>query len=156
MVGAQLEILNHYKHLISLNTLDFLIFLSHKISSFCDLSWSECSVCPLCSVSSALFQFCQPKQMLASIASDFVSIKLQRSVKADEILTSVRCKGEVEMLISASLSYRIFDLLSWAFGLHLLSFAETRSKKNSDIKTGDSKSLVSLSTFCCLTRPWLN
>ena len=81
--------------LISSNTLDFLIFLSHKISSFCQHE-SECSVSCF---KRALWVLsgCQPKQMFASVAFNFVSTVSLRSVKADAILKSVRCKREVEM-----------------------------------------------------------
>ena len=39
----------------------------------------------------------KPKQMFASVAFNFVSTESLRSVKADAILKSVRCKREVEM-----------------------------------------------------------
>ena len=148
-----------YTDLNSLNTLDFLIFHCHKIWLFwfhrlsTGQQGSECSVCARCCVSSALFEFCQPKQIFALIASDFVYAESLRSVKANA------SRGKVEILDITSKSQllsRRFELINWAFGLYLLSFAETRSKNNSHIKRCDGKLFVSLSTFCCLTRPWLN
>ena len=100
-----------YTDLISLNTLDFLIFLCHKIWLFwfhrlsTGQQGSECSVCARCCVSSALFEFCQPKQIFALIASDFVYAESLRSVKANA------SRGKVEILdIASNLSYWAGDL----------------------------------------------
>ena len=85
--------------------------------------------------------------MFASVASDFVFVKLPRSVKADVILESICCTGEVEMLDISKVSateqkiwLASLKLSIWTWPVEqLLSFAETRSKKISDIKRAIAK-----------------